>query len=375
MRELRLGVLDFHPIQYHAPLYLRLTERGQVSLDVLYLSDWGCQSMRDPEFGISLSWDVDLLSGYQYRFLSSAGRAPDQGWRIHELAGWLRTHDVIVIHGYSNPWMQTATAVCRLLRIPYLLRGDAAPQGQLGGLRRYVRDTIARTVVAGSAGGLAIGQLNAAFYRKYGAQNVTFAPHSVDNERFAQSPTANRADLLARWGLAADRPVVMFCGKLHPRKRPLDILEAIGPLLRPVTTLFVGDGELADELRSRLAPGSGIVTGFVNQSELPAYYHATDILVLPSTYEPWGLVVNEAMAGGALPVVSDRVGAGPDLVIGLGEVYPCGDLGRLTTALRSALARIVDPGLPELIRRRINEYSLDRTAEGFEQAALAAGQR
>ena len=71
---------------------------------------------------------------------------------------------------------------------------------------------------------------------------------------------------------------------------------------------------------------SGIVTGFVNQADLPSYYHAADVLVLPSESEPWGLVVNEAMAAGALPVLSDRVGATPDLVSGLGEIYPCGDI-------------------------------------------------
>jgi glycosyltransferase involved in cell wall biosynthesis len=168
------------------------------------------------------------------------------------------------------------------------------------------------------------------------------------------------------------RPVVMFCGKLQPHKRPLDLAEAVAALPSPVSTLFVGDGPLAAELRSRLCAGHGAVTGFVNQSELPALYRAADILVLPSSDEPWGLVVNEAMAAGALPVVSDRVGAGPDLVHGLGEVYPCGDVTRLTAALAQALARIGDPRLPELIRGRVARYSLDETAQGFEQAAFAA---
>jgi len=135
--------------------------------------------------------------------------------------------------------------------------------------------------------------------------------------------------------------------------------------------LFVGDGILAEQIRAALRPGSGVVTGFVNQSELPAYYHAADILVLPSQVEMWGLVINEGMAAGTLPVVSDRVGSAPDLVSGVGEVYPCGDVPGLAAALARALLRVQDPETRSRMREHAARYSLDRTADGFEQAAFA----
>jgi glycosyltransferase involved in cell wall biosynthesis len=133
----------------------------------------------------------------------------------------------------------------------------------------------------------------------------------------------------------------------------------------------VGDGALADEVRACLPPGAGAITGFVNQSELPAYYHAADIIVLPSEREPWGLVINEAMAAGVLPVVSDRVGAAPDLVAGVGEVYPCGDTARLADALDRALALADNPETRDRMRQHAARYCLSRTATGYEQAALA----
>jgi glycosyltransferase involved in cell wall biosynthesis len=109
--------------------------------------------------------------------------------------------------------------------------------------------------------------------------------------------------------------------------------------------------------------------------ELPAYYHAADILVMPSEFEPWGLVVNEAMAAGVLPVVSDRVGCGPDLVQGIGEIYPCGDVGALATALSRAIRRCADPQLRVRLRNRVACYSITATAEGFERAARAVTSR
>jgi glycosyltransferase involved in cell wall biosynthesis len=80
--------------------------------------------------------------------------------------------------------------------------------------------------------------------------------------------------------------------------------------------------------------------GFVNQSQLPAVYTSADLMVLPSEYEPFAVVVNEAMCCSCPVIASDRVGAARDLVAPVRPefVYPCGDLDALATALRSALA-------------------------------------
>jgi FkbM family methyltransferase len=366
----RLGILDFNPIQYHTPLYQRMTRRGNVTFDVLFLSDRGYRSAIDPGFGVAVAWNIDLLSGYSSRFLATIGNPEPVSRRLRKLTRWLLSHDVVIVHGYVDPWMLFAMALCRIGRVPYLLRGESHPRGQSAGFRRKLRDAVARTVVSASAGGLAIGQLNEQFYRRYRARAVTFAPYSVDDQRFAAPPDIGRSELLARWGLPDDRPVILFCGKLIPRKRPLDLTAAVKLLPGPVTTLFVGEGVLADQVRAGLDPGRAVVTGFVNQSELPAYFHAADILVLPSEAEPWGLVVNEAMAAGTLPVVSDRVGSAPDLVSGIGEVYPCGDVTGLAAALSRALVKAEDPGIRDQVRWRVAQYSLEATAAGFEEASL-----
>jgi glycosyltransferase involved in cell wall biosynthesis len=80
--------------------------------------------------------------------------------------------------------------------------------------------------------------------------------------------------------------------------------------------------------------------GFVNQSQLPAVYTSADLMVLPSEYEPFAVVVNEAMCCSCPVIASDRVGAARDLVapVRLEFIYPCGDLGALASVLKSALA-------------------------------------
>ncbi len=371
----KLGVLDLWPIQYKGPLYRRLASRGNVDVEVLYLSDKGYSATLDSQFGVPVAWDIDLLDGYKHSFLTTKDCPTSKFARMNALARWLGAHDAVVVHGYTNRWMLCAVAMCRARRIPYLLRGDSLPRGDSTGFRRLLRYVIARTVVCGSAAGLAIGQLNKEFYRRHKARRVIFAPFSVDDGRFARVPVTSRSELLAQWKLSTDRAVILYCGKLYPGKRPLDLTAAIQLLACKVTTIFVGDGLLAERVQSSLMPGEGVVTGFVNQSELPMYYHAADIIVLPSETENWGLVLNEAMAAGVLPVVSDRVGAAPDLVAGLGEVYPCGDIARLADALSRALSLVNDPHTRDRVRQHAARYSLDRTAVGFEEAVFAISRK
>ena len=74
----KLGVLAHSPIQYHSPLYDRLAERGNVELDVLYLSDKGYRATIDPKFGVAVAWDIDLLSGHTHQFLDNDGWSTDK---------------------------------------------------------------------------------------------------------------------------------------------------------------------------------------------------------------------------------------------------------------------------------------------------------
>lgn len=366
----RLGVLATHPIQYQAPLYQELARRGRVALDVAFLSDPSARAHHDPGFGIHVEWDVDLLGGYHHRFLRRGlGRNP-----VRSLHRWIRGLDVLVIHGHAQPAMMAAAALAIATGCPYLMRGEAHPVGDATGWRRVARDAIAGQMVRRAAACLPIGSLNRDFYRRFGARRQFLAPYSVDHERFAAGATAaatDRARQLRDLGLPADRPVAVFAGKLTTRKRPLDLVAAIRALEGRLSLVMLGDGELRAAVESAARGLPIACIGFVNQSDLPRYYGLGDMFVLPSAAEPWGLVVNEGMAAGLLPVVSDRVGCAADLVAGLGEVFPAGDVPALAASLARASEEIRDPKIRARIASRIAPFSLQATAAGFEDAALA----
>ena len=367
----RLGVLATHPIQYQAPLYQELARRGTVDLDVAFLSSAGARPVHDPGFGVTLAWDIDLLGGYRSTPLPRRPLGRKAPWLV-TASRWLRRQDIVVLHGHADPDILLAAATCRLLGIPYVLRGESQAESAAVGLRRIARHLVAGAVVRNAAGALPIGQRNAAFYRRYGRIPQYLAPYSVDNERFAEmseAARASRAKRLASLGLDPGRPTVIFSGKLIARKRPLDAVRAIERADAELNLLLLGDGPLRSDVcgyESRLPVRC---LGFINQAELPCWYGSGDILVLPSGREPWGLVVNEGMACGLIPVVSDAVGSGPDLVRGIGEVFPVGDVDALASALTRVAADAADRR--ERLRGRLAGFTIAETAAGYEQAALA----
>ena len=368
----RLGVFAFHPIQYQVPLYRRLGERDRVNLDVLFVSDAGLEPTMDPGFGQVISWNIDLLSGYQHSFLQASAQPRSIIRKLRSLVTWVRRQDVAVVHGYASAWMLSAIVICILTRRPYLLRGDSKPEGQRGHrVRGLLRDRLARLVVGHSAGALTIGDLNSQFYRRFGQHKLYWAPYSVDDRRFAAPQPITRGELLRSYYLPLDQPLIVFVGKFQTIKRPLDLAEAHKRMERSASVLYVGDGELREALEAATAGTNARITGFVNQREMPAFYQAADIIVLPSEVEQWGLVINEAMAAGVVPVVSANVGAASDLVDGVGRIVPVGDVTALARALDDVLGRAGDVEQVALIHERARQYSLDVTATGYETATLA----
>jgi Glycosyl transferases group 1 len=375
----RLGVLATHVIQYQAPLYQELARRAQVNLEVAFLSQQGTRPYRDPGFGVTVAWDVDLLGGYRSIVLeheSVGGKAMS----LFALCNWLRKQDVVVLHGYADPEMLLAAVTCRAFRLPYLLRGDSRPETAAIGWRRLARHLLASFTVTGAAGALPIGLLNTAFYDRYGSIPHFRAPYSVDNDRFRATSNAMRSmrtERLRSLGLDPSRPTAVFSGKLTPRKRPLDAVHAIGRCQGKLNLLMLGDGPLREEVREFERQLPVRCLGFINQADLPGWYASGDILVLPSEKEPWGLVVNEGMACGLVPVVSDAVGCAPDLVDGVGEIVPVGNIDELASALLKAAGDT--PARRERVRHRLERYTIAETAQGYEQAALTlnrmSGQR
>ncbi|HEV2358042.1 MAG TPA: glycosyltransferase family 4 protein [bacterium] len=394
--KFRLAYLVSHPIQYQVPLLQRLAAHPQLTLHVYYMNDQGARPNRDPEFGVSVQWDIPLLEGYPWTLLRN--RSPWPGGEhlfgyIHpSIAGVLarERYDAVVVHGYAHATEWLGFLGAWRSGTPILLRGESTLLGRrapwVAAAKRLALGSVLRRI----RGALAIGMLNREFYRAYGVPDdrIFWVPYAVDNARFradADRWGPSRAALREALGLPRDLPVVLYAGKLVSRKRPLDLLEAYARVTgdHPSAMVFLGEGAERQRLEAAAAQ-RGLsrvsITGFVNQGDIGRYYAAADILVLPSEHEPWGLVLNEGMCFGLPLIASDAVGAVPDLVRAgeNGFVYPVGDVPALADALRHLLA---DPARRARMGVRSREivaaYSYDADVDGILMALhrVTAGPR
>jgi glycosyltransferase involved in cell wall biosynthesis len=369
----RAGIVSSHPIQYFSPLYDLIHAQGIVDLTVVYGNDAGVRPTWDPGFAGNHQWDLDLVGGHPHMFLTQ-GAVPSRSDRLRarvHLRHVIRSWDVAVINGYSTALTTTAIGACWMGSVPYLLRSDTSIRAKhpIASPRHWWPRAVSRR----SAGGLAVGRRNAAIHRELGTPSIFSAPFAVDVERFRTAASrvhAARSGFRRALALPEDVPVIAFAGKFLDLKRPSDVLAAAARIAAPAHVLMIGDGPLSSALRSAATDLPVTFTGFLNQEAMPEALACADVLVLPSYYEPWGLIVNEAMACGCVPVVSDQVGCGPDLVAGLGEIFPVGDLDALGAAIGRALVTARSPGTADRLADRLRGFTLEACAAGYEEAML-----
>ena len=388
----KLAILSSHPIQYFAPLFRRLAAHPGVDLTVFYCSRQSAEARLDPGFGTEVKWDIPLLEGYNYRFLSNVHRDDKVGgffslvnpdiFREIRQGEW----DALWIHGYMHATNWLAILAAKSAGVQVLLRGESNLLDSRPVWRRALKSVALRLLLRQMDGALYIGSHNREYYRHYGLpeEKLHFVPYCVDNEFFQQEAARlrpYRAALRGQFGVADDRPVILFCGKLIPKKQPVLLLQAFKEVRRkhPCALVYAGDGILRreiEELAAREDLPDVHITGFLNQSEVSQAYVAADVLALPSAWgETWGLVLNEGMNFGLPVVASGRVGGAVDLVREKenGYVVPAHD----TAALASALTRLVEDQARRARFGRhsleiIQNWGLDRAVAGIVKACVTA---
>jgi glycosyltransferase involved in cell wall biosynthesis len=242
-----------------------------------------------------------------------------------------------------------------------------------------------RRFIGACSGFVVPGKSAAAYAASFGVTRETIfvAPNAVDNAFFSKEAAAARsraAEMRHRFGLPEH--YFLCVGRLVLSKGVFDLLEAYSrlvPELRAkVELLFVGDGIEQSELEARanaIHPGVVRFAGFAHREQLAVYYALADALVFPTHTDPWGLVVNEAMACSIPIVATDAGGCVADLVHDgwNGYVVPKKAPEKLADALaRVAGAPDLNAAMGERSAQRIEQNSLEACAGGFVAAMNAA---
>lgn len=375
----RVTVVSPEPAPYRAPLFDRIAERPEVELHVVY-AGW---TIADRTWTVELDHPHTVLRGL---------RVPGARALLHHdypispgVVGALRRSapDVVVVSGWSTFACQAAIAWCRATRTPYVLQVESHDAGPRAGWRRLVKGAIVPRVVRGAAAVLVTGTLVRDSMVERGADPSALGTFAVtvdvaDYGERAEALAADRPALRAALGIVPGDVAVLSVARLAAEKGLDTLVRAAAAAKVPeLVVVVVGEGEERERL-TRLARDLGVrlvLAGALPWERVVEAYVAADVFALVSTYEPWGVVVNEAAACGKPLVLSDRVGAAPDLLREgeNGYLVAAGDADALAAAL-SRLAADADLRLAAGVRSRelVAPWGYDESVEAFVSAVACA---
>jgi glycosyltransferase involved in cell wall biosynthesis len=327
----RLAIISSHPIQYNAPLFALITEEPQIELMVFYTWGESCLGEKyDPDFGKIIEWDIPLLEGYSYTFVTNTSSHPGS----HHFKGIINPTlnqeiekwgaDIVWIWGWSFDSHLKAMRQFKG-KIPIWFRGDSTLLDEPDGfsLRKITRRIFLTWVYRHVDKAFYVGTHNKAYFKRHGLKEsqLIYAPHAVDNNRFSDESgekTLRALEWKKEIGLSESDCVILFAGKFEPKKNPKFILELSKQISSPsIKFLMVGNGILEAELKSEARNDSRFeFLDFQNQSQMPILYRVADLFILPSLGpgESWGLAMNEALVSGVKVLTSKFCGGAIDLI-------------------------------------------------------------
>jgi glycosyltransferase involved in cell wall biosynthesis len=364
---------------YRIPVFNALARREELSLDVIFLAETD-EKLRQ--------WQV-----YKNEIHFSHQVLPSWRWRtgkrnfLFNLGLWSSLNklnpQVIICGGYNYPASWQALFWARRHGTAFVLWSESNSKDARR--NRSSIEWLKAFFLKRCDGFVVPGKFSFEYLKSLGSPEagIVIAPNAVDNYFYADRAAHVRTHAREfREKIKLPSRFVLFVGRLVVEKGIFDLLAAYAKLDSNVRSevglVFAGDGVCREELTRRaecIRPGMVCFPGFTQREDLAGLYALADVLVLPTHSDPWGLVVNEAMACGLPIIVTNVAGCSADLVEDgwNGYVVPPLDSEKLKVAIDSILRQ------PELKRQmsansleRIRNYSPPACAHGLAAAAIRA---
>lgn len=291
------------PAPYRVPVFEAIAKEFGKNFKVIFASK------REP----NRSWQIEDLK-FEHVFLEESYSTKSDGFNyVHNNKDvlkhlWAYSPDVVITTGF-NPthlygWLYTKL---RFKKHVYMTDGTIASEKHLSSLHRFLR----RIVFGSSHAFIGAGKRSKELFLSYNlpAERIFQSHLCVDNKRFENAKTFD------------ERPFdLMYSGQITERKLPLlfaQIALQVAEMLPGLRVLVLGDGPLRDEFLQSMESEKIQVeyAGFVDQERLPDYYASAKLFLFTTRLDPWGVVVNEALASGTPVISPPEAGVSEDLVI------------------------------------------------------------
>lgn len=372
----RLVILTEIIAPYRIPVFNALAQHDEIDLRVIFLAE------TDPSIRQWRIYNDEIRFSYQV-LPSWRKRLGKYNLLLNQNVNNVLQNadpDAILCGGYNYLASWQALRWAKRNGVPFLLWCESTANDLRAGhvlvesLKKSFFNQCDGFVVPGTSAGEYVRQMGVC------GERIFTAPNAVDNALFqdaANFARMNAARVRGEFGLPLR--YFLFAGRLVKTKGVFDLLQAYGSLnedlRRHIGLVFAGDGPLRAELEAvarSIYPGTVQLAGFVQRNELANYYGLAECFVFPTHSDPWGLVVNEAMACGLPVICSQSAGCAADLVRTTGKMVPPQNVAQLAQAMQEVAT---DPALRTQMslqnRITIQRYSPKHCANGLAEAALA----
>ena len=279
-----------------------------------------------------------------------------------------KEYDIIVIGGYSTPTGMLAIQYMNLNRIPFILNADG---GLIPKKENIIKRMIKQYYISSAKFCLSTGEETTRYLVHYGAnsEKVFIYPFtSLFKKDVIEFPIHHKTkkELKTKLGIKEEK-IILSIGQFIHRKGFDILLKACQNIPSQYGVYIIG-GEPTEEyikLKEDLNLINVHFIGFKSKEELKEYYKASDLFVLPTREDIWGLVINEAMAYGLPVITTDRCIAGLELIKDYenGFIVPVNNVEILSDRINEVLDdEIMKEEMSKNNLRKIQKYTIESMA-------------
>lgn len=376
MKKKNVLIIYSVPTPYGDPLLDILSKEKEWNLDVFYM---GKDIKSRSWFQKDRSFKHRFLWGFTFYYHEGGDSYPIwiNPFVIFNIL--LGKYDVVVCTGWDSLTTFLVRIITLIKNTPFLLWAGSTNYEK--SWRRDIFNWLVKWLVRSSNALITYGTLSREYLLRLGApkEKIFISFNTVDVNLFHKNAEINKKrEILLRkeLGIGKKQKIVLFVGQLIKRKGVIILHKAIKRISKNIspTVLWIGDGPYKEVIKKDIGKSKSNKHFFYtarSPEELSIFYSISDLFVLPSYEEVWGLVVNESLASELPVVVSDRVGSSVDLVKdGLnGFIFKNGNIVDLANKLQKLLS---NKGMLNKMKKQswlsVKKFNYEQNKNAFKSA-------
>ncbi len=335
----RLVILTEIISPYRIPVFNALAKIPEIDLHVVFLAETDPTMRQWRVYTNEIQFSHDVLPSRRYRFGNFHLLVNRNVRAVLRRAG----ADVVLCGGYNYLASWQALHWAKKNHLPFLVWMESTQRDHRKG--RWLTEKLKAKFLGQCDGAVVPGKSSFQYAASFGFAfgSIFVAPNAVDNDFFSSGAEAIRSKSVnVRKEKQLPLRFFLYVGRLIREKGVFDLVKAYGKLDRKlreeIALVFVGDGPDREELMQAAAgvtPGCVQFRGFAQREDLPSYYGLAETFTFPTHSDPWGLVMNEALASGLPVIASSAAGCAADLIEdgGNGRVTLAGNCEQLVDAM------------------------------------------